>query len=62
MTRFMKKSIEGKIYNRIEKFGDKEYKHVGFEDENKKFGEMLESIVPEVGMTKKVKITLEILE
>jgi hypothetical protein len=58
----MKKSIEGKIYNRIEKFGGKEYKHVGFEDEDKKFGDLLESIVPKVGMTKKVKITLEALE
>ena len=58
----MKKSIEGKIYNRIEKFGDKEYKHVGFEDEDKKFGDMLESIVPEIGMTKKVRITLEVLK
>lgn len=58
----MKKSIVGVIYNRIEKLGNKEYKHVGFEDKDKKFGDILESIVPEIGMSKKVKITLEVLE
>lgn len=58
----MKKTIEGQLYNRIEKFGDKEYKHVGFEDKEKKFGDMMESFVPEIGMTQKVKLTIEILD
>jgi len=58
----MKKSINGQIYHRIEKMGNKEYQHLGFEDKNNKFPEMLEAIVPKVGDTKKVKITVEVLE
>ena len=58
----MKKSISGQIYNRIEKMGDKDYRHIGFEDPNNDFPRMLESLVPKVGDTKKVKMTLEILE
>lgn len=58
----MKKSIIGQIYNRIEKMGDKDYRHIGFEDPNGDFPNMLEMLVPKVGDTKKVKITMEILE
>jgi len=59
---YMSKSIKGYLINRIEKLGNKDYNHITFEDENKKFGDMLQSIVPEVGDRKKVKITIEILE
>ncbi len=59
---YMRKSIKGYLINRIEKLGNKDYNHITFEDENKKFGEMLQSIVPEVGDQKKIKITIEVLE
>lgn len=58
----MSKSIEGYLINRIEKLGNKDYNHITFEDENKKFGDMLQSVVPEVGDRKKVRITIELLE
>ncbi len=58
----MKKSLEGYLYNRIEKFGTKKYVHVGFDDGAGKFEKMLASLVPEVGMKKKVRLTIEILE
>ncbi len=58
----MKKIIEGKLFNRIEKLGNREYRHVGFEDKEKKFGDMIESFVPQVGMERKVRLTVEILE
>ncbi len=58
----MKKTIEGRLFNRIEKFGDKEYKHIGFEDNERSFGDIMETIVPETGMTKKARLTIEIIE
>ncbi len=58
----MKKIIEGRLFNRIENLGNKEYQHVGFEDEENKFGDMIESFVPEVGMEKKVRLTIEFLD
>jgi hypothetical protein len=58
----MKKTIEGSLFNKIEKLGDKEYKHIGFEDKEKTFGDVMESFVPKVGMKKKVKLTIEILK
>ncbi len=58
----MKKTIEGNLFNRIEKLGDKDYKHIGFEDKEKTFGNLIESFVPKTGMKKKVKLTIELLE
>ncbi|MEA2097874.1 MAG: hypothetical protein U9P70_02260 [Patescibacteria group bacterium] len=58
----MKKIIEGNLFNRIEKLGDKEYKHVGFEDDEGRFGDYLEDIVPTVGTVKRAKLTIEVLE
>ena len=58
----MKKTLEGQLFNRIEILGGKEYRHVGFEDHGKQFGDILETFVPEVGMTKKAKITIELIE
>jgi hypothetical protein len=57
-----KKTIEGHLFNRIEKLGEKEYQHVGFEDEKKKFGDLMQSFVPKVGTKKKVRLTIEALE
>jgi hypothetical protein len=58
----MKKTIEGYLFNRIEKLGDKKYNHVGFEDDQKKFGEMIASFVPEVGTKKRAKLTIELIK
>ncbi len=54
----MKKTIEGELFHEIEEYGDKKYAHIGFRDKENKFGKMIESMVPEIGMTKKA--TLEI--
>ena len=57
-----KKSIEGWLFNRIEKFGDQNYAHVGCEGETEVFGDFLTQFVPELGMRKKVRFTVEPLE
>ena len=58
----IRKNIEGELFHEIEKLGNRNYVHVGFRDAANKFGDMIEGIVPEVGMTKKVKLTIEFLE
>lgn len=58
----MKKSIKGEIFHEIEEFGNKKYEHIGFRDKENKFGDMLSSLVPEIGMKKQAKITIEIIE
>jgi len=58
----MKKIIEGEVYHQIEELGNKKYSHIGFRDKNNKFGNILAELVPEVGMIKKAKVTLELLE
>jgi len=58
----MKKTFEGSLFNRIEIVGNKEYNHIGCEGENEEFGEFLVQFVPEVGMRRKVKFTIEALE
>ncbi len=57
----LKKVISGELFHEIEEFGGKKYEHMGFRDEKNKFGDMLSEIVPEIGMIKKVKITIEML-
>jgi hypothetical protein len=57
----MKKRIEGYLFNRIEKLGDRQYNHIGFEDKDKSFGDLLASFVPKIGMRKKARLTIEIL-
>jgi len=56
------KVIEGHLFNRIEKLGNKEYEHIGFEDDEKKFGDLIASFVPKKGMKKKAKLTIEVLD
>ena len=58
----MKKTINGYLFNRIEEIGNKKYNHIGFEGEKQSFGDLLASIVPKIGMKKKVRLTIEILE
>ena len=57
----MRKIIEGYLFNRIEKLGDKQYNHIGFEDRDKSFGDLLAFFVPKIGMRKKARLTIEIL-
>ena len=56
-----KQSLIGEVYHEIEEFGNKKYTHIGFRDKENKFGDMLAELVPEIGMTRKVKVTLELL-
>ncbi len=58
----MEKTIEGYLFNRIEKLGDKQYNHIGFEDKDKSFGDLLASFVPKIGMRKRAQLTIEILD
>ncbi len=55
----MKKTINGWLFNRIEKIGGKEFNHIGCEGENASFGNFLASFVPKIGMRRKVKFTIE---
>lgn len=57
----MKKTIKGYLFNRIEELGNKKYNHIGFEGEKTSFGDLMASLVPEVGMKKKAQLTIEIL-
>jgi hypothetical protein len=57
----MKKTIKGYLFNRIEKLGNKNFNHIGFEDDQKMFGELIATLVPEVGMKKRAKLTVELL-
>ena len=58
----IRKTIKGELFHRIEELGNKKYEHIGFEDEKNKFGEMLASLVPEIGMRKKAKLTIQIFD
>ena len=60
--KWWKKSIDGELFHEIEQLGNKKYEHIGFRDKENKFGEMLNSLVPKVGMTKKVKLTIQIFD
>ena len=55
----MKLTFEGYLFNRLEKIGDKKYNHVGCEGETNEFGDFLTQFVPELGMRRKVKFTIE---
>ncbi len=58
----IKKSLEGEIFHEIEELGNRKFAHIGFRDKEGIFGDTLASFVPKVGMTKKARITIEILE
>jgi len=58
----IKKSIEGELFHEIEELGNKKYVHIGFRDKENKFGDMISSLVPKVGMTQKVKLTIELFD
>lgn len=58
----MKKTINGWLFNRIEKLGDKEFNHIGCEGENDSFGDFLASFVPKIGTKRKARFTIETLD
>jgi hypothetical protein len=58
----MKLTFEGYLFNRLEKIGNKNYNHVGCEGENSEFGDFLTHFVPELGMKRRVKFTIDSLE
>ena len=58
----MKKTIKGFLFNRVETLGGENFNHIGFEGEKQNFGELMASLVPKVGMKKKAKLTIELLE
>ena len=55
-------TIEGEFFHEIEEMGNKKYEHIGFRDKENKFGDMMASLVPEIGTTKKAKLVIEIEE
>jgi hypothetical protein len=58
----MKKILTGYLFNRIEKIEDREFNHIGFEDDEKIFGDLLASFVPEIASKKRAKLTIELLD
>ncbi len=58
----MTKIIEGELFHEIEESGNKKYEHIAFRDKENKFGEMLASVAPEIGMKKKAKLTIQIFD
>ena len=57
-----RKTIEGVLFHEIEVLGGKKVEHLGFRDENNAFGELLAEHVPEVGMKRKARVTIETLD
>jgi len=58
----MKKTFEGWLFNKIEIIGNKKYNHVGCEGGDKDFGNFLSQFVPQIGMRRKVKFTIDTQE
>jgi hypothetical protein len=56
----IRKIIEGELFHEIEELGNKKYEHIGFRDKENKFGDMIASLVPKVGMKKKSRLTIQI--
>ncbi|MHA1471151.1 MAG: hypothetical protein ACTSSP_11410 [Candidatus Asgardarchaeia archaeon] len=58
----MEKTFKGWLFNRIETLGNRKYNHIGCEGESEEFINFLSEFVPELGMRRKVKFTIEALE
>jgi len=58
----MKKTIQGHLFNRIEKLGKEKFNHLGFEKDGQSFGDILSEFVPKVGTKVKVKLTIETIK
>ncbi len=57
-----RKTIEGFLFHEIEVLGGKKVEHLGFRDEKNRFGELLAGLVPEAGVKRKARITIETLD
>jgi hypothetical protein len=55
----MKKTFNGKLFNRMEKLGGEVFNHVGCEGDNEQFIDFLTQFVPKVGLQRKVTFTVE---
>ncbi len=55
----MKKTFNGWLYNRLEKLGENTFNHVGCFGDDEKFLDFITHFVPEIGMKRKVKFTVE---
>jgi len=55
----MKRTFEGFLFNRIEIIGNKKFNHIGCEGNDKNFVDFLEQFVPEIGLKRKIKFTIE---
>lgn len=58
----MKKTTTGYLFNRIEKLGGEEFNHLGCEGDGQDIGDFLALFVPEIGMRKKVRFTIETID
>ncbi len=54
--------LKGYVFNRIERLGGREYNHIGFIDDEKTFGDKIASLVPKVGMKKRVRMIIELIK
>lgn len=58
----MKQELIGQIYHRIEKLGGFNYAHIGFEDDEGRFGNILAGLVSKLGMTRRVRVVFKFLD
>jgi hypothetical protein len=58
----MRKTFEGWLYNRIETLGKESFNHVGCKGVDEQFIDFLAQFVPEEGMQRRVKFTIETKE
>jgi hypothetical protein len=58
----LKKTIDGELFHEIEDLGNRKYEHIGFRDDENRFGDIIGSLVPEVGMKRRARLTIEITD
>jgi len=54
--------IEGEIFHELEEMGGETFAHIGFRDDDNQFGDLLAQFVPEVGMRRRARLTIELLD
>ena len=58
----LKRTIDGELFHEIEEMGNRKYEHIGFRDKDNRFGDIIASFVPDIGMKRKARLTIEIPE
>lgn len=53
--------IEGEIFHELEEMGGETFAHIGFRDDDNRFGDLLAQFVPEVGMRRRARLTIELI-